>query len=310
MKRMKRIFIIATLLVYIYCTLESCFDEENPSNCQKHSIEISDISCYLFEEENEKYCGIYADQANLQKLLKQYGIGSYKEVISFREHEYDEGKRVFDIDKDIDELKLSFPEKDNYNKGDTIKMKEVHFKDYLTSNDIKIIKDGNTCYNQIGQNYKNLRIKSLNKSTCFNVDRFDENKNLIDCGYATINITYKDKEYQYFNCYQISDKNADPYFKRFYNEFYSNEFFQELFAEISDEFMEEIGQYLKVNNLKKRKLQNQIDYDFKMNVEDRYGNIIAYDKNGNIIDDPTKILYSSFYSFKIFLFLLNLLFLL
>ena len=38
-------------------------------------------------------------------------------------------------------------------------MKEVPAKDYLTSSDLKIIKNGNTCYNKIGQNYKNLNIK-------------------------------------------------------------------------------------------------------------------------------------------------------
>ena len=80
-----------------------------------------------------------------------------------------------------------------------------------------------------------------------------------------------------------------------------------LINEIEQEFMEEVGQYLKVSNLKKRKLQNPIDYDFKMTVEDRYGNIISYDKNGKIIDEPKKFLYSSNYFLNIFLFLLNLL---
>lgn len=74
--------------------------------------------------------------------------------------------------------------------------------------------------------------------------------------------------------------------------------------------MEEVGQYLKINNLQKRQLQNPMDYDFKMTVEDRYGNIIAFDENGKITDEPTKMLYSSLYSLNIFLFILNLLFLL
>ena len=74
--------------------------------------------------------------------------------------------------------------------------------------------------------------------------------------------------------------------------------------------MEEVGQYLKINNLQKRKLQNQKDFDLTMTVEDRYGNIRVYDKNGKIIDEPKKFLHSSHYSLNIFIFLLNLLLLL
>ena len=128
-------------------------------------------------------------------------------------------------------------------------MKEVPAKDYLTSNDLKIIKNGNTCYNKIGQNYKNLNIKSLNKSSRFNVEKFEENKNLMDCGFTIIDITYQNKDYQFFNCYQIQDTNADSSFKQFYYEFYSLQFFENLLNEVEEEFMEEIGQYLKVKNL-------------------------------------------------------------
>ena len=37
-----------------------------------------------------------------------------------------------------------------------------------------------------------------------------------------------------------------------------------------------------------------------MTVEDRYGKIITFDKNGKITDDPKNILYSSYYSLNIF----------
>ena len=113
MIKMKRILIVIMILAYIYCTSESCMEEENTSKCQTHFIEISDMSCYLFEENNEKYCSIYPDNKNLQKLLKKYDIGFIKESFSFIEHDYDEnGKKQFDIDKEIDKLNISFPEKD------------------------------------------------------------------------------------------------------------------------------------------------------------------------------------------------------
>ena len=301
MKKMKRIFILLVILVYIYCSLESCEEEKDPSQCQKHSIELSDISCYLFEERNNKYCNIYADNTNLQKTLKKYTIGLLKESLSIQK-DYDE---VFDFDQYIDNETFYVPEKDTYNRSDTIKMKEVRAKDLITSNDIEIIKNGNTCYNRYFQNLINLSIK--NKTICFGVDRFEENKNLMDCGHVNVTISYNNKDYLFHNCFFSPDANADPKFTQFYNEYYNTRFVVNLKNEVEQEFMEEVGQYLKVSNLKKRKLQNPIDYDFKMTVEDRYGNIISYDKNGKIIDEPKKFLYSSNYFLNIFLFLLNLL---
>ena len=132
------------------------------------------------------------------------------------------------------------------------------------------------------------------------MDRFEENKNLIDCAFTEPIFKYKNKDYQFFNCYQIPDANADPSFQQFYNEFYYGPVFQEFFEKILDEFIEEAGLSLKVNNLTKRKLQNPIDYDFIMKVEDRYGNIISYDRYRKIIDDPKKILYSRLNSLNIF----------
>jgi len=311
MKEMKRIFIVISLFVYIYCSIESCIEEEDLTQCQKHSIEISEMSCHLVETTEEKNCSPYVDNHPFQKWWEQYEIGCIKEHFSFDENDLDEeGKKIFDLEKEINTGTYLLPEKDTYKKGDTIKMKEFPLKNHFTNNDINIIKKGNTCSNQIGQNFKKLKIKSLNKTDCFNVDKFDELKNLLDCGFNTFNIKYNNKDYQFFNCFVIEDENADSTFKKFYKEFYSSQFVLETIHEIEQEFMEEVGQYLKINNLQKRKLQNQKDFDLTMTVEDRYGNIRVYDKNGKIIDEPKKFLHSSHYSLNIFIFLLNLLLLL
>lgn len=50
MNKTKRIFIVIMLLISTYCSIESCSDEENPSQCQTHSIEISDLSCYTLKK--------------------------------------------------------------------------------------------------------------------------------------------------------------------------------------------------------------------------------------------------------------------
>ena len=58
------------MLINIYCSIESCDDEENPSQCQSHSIEISGLSCYTIEENNRKYCSPYYDKKIYKKLCK------------------------------------------------------------------------------------------------------------------------------------------------------------------------------------------------------------------------------------------------
>ena len=311
MNKMKRIFIVIMMLINIYCSIESCDDEENPSQCQSHSIEISGLSCYTIEENNRKYCSPYYDKKNIQKIMQKYTIGETKELFSYREHYLDEGKKIFDIEKDLDNETIYVTEKDTYNKGETVKVVEYPAKDFFTSKDIKIIKNGNTCYNLIAQNYINLKLKSQNKSACHNVEIFDEHKDLMGCGFADYIITYKDKEYHYYNCFRIPDAKADSDFKQLFNDFYLSSFFQETIEEVLIEFTEEVGQYLNFKNSKKRKLQEQMDYDLTLVVEDKYGNIIKFDKDGKITDDPKKILLdSNHYNLNILLFLLGILLLL
>ena len=310
MNQMKRIFIVIMLLAYIFCTLKSCSGEEDTSQCQKHSIEVSDVSCFLTEEENEKFCNPYFDNPDLQKIFKKYYIGRLKEAYSCIEPYYDDAEEVT-LDNYFDSINITIPEKETYSKGETIIFKKVPIKTYLTSNDIEIIKNGNTCLNHYMQTLNNLNNQTLNKTTCFNVDRFEENKNLMDCGFATFNIAYKNKNYQFFSCYEIADENAHTSFKQYYYNYYSLYLnnYGGLSETVKREFMRQVGQHLKDNNLQKRKLQNISDIDLTMTIEDRHGNIITFDKNGKI-DNPTKLLYSNHYCLNIILFLLNLLLLL
>lgn len=308
MNKTKRIFIVIMLLISTYCSIESCSDEENPSQCQTHSIEISDLSCYTIEENNEKYCSPFYDKHNVQKLMNKFTIGETKEMFSYREHYLDEGKKNFDIEKDLDNETISVTEKDTYNKGETVKIVTYPAKDFVTSNDIKMIKNGNTCYNLIAQNYMVHKLKSQNKTACHNVEIFEEHKNLMGCSFATYDLTYKDKEYHYYNCYRFPDAKADSDFKQIFIDFYQSSFFQTLIDEVLQEFTEEVGQYLDVKSSKKRELQGQMDYDLTVTVEDKYGNIIKLDKDGRVTDDPKKILSNSnHYNLNILLILLDLL---
>ena len=308
MNKMKRISIVIMMLIKILCSIESCGDEKNPSQCQSHSIEITGVSCYTFEENNRKYCSPYYDKQNTQKLMKKFSTGEMKEVFSYMEHYLEEGKKIFDIEEYIVNETIFLPEKDTYKKGETIKQVEYPVKDFITSNDIKLIKSGNTCSNLIFQNIINRKMKSENKTACHNVEVFDDLKDLMGCGFSDYIITYKNKDYHYYNCFRIPDAKADSDFKQMFYDFYHSSFFQETIKEVLTEFTEEVGQYSNVKNSKKRELQEQTDYDLTVVVEDKYGNIIKFDKDGKITDDPKKIfLDSNHYNLNILLFLLGLL---
>ena len=90
----------------------------------------------------------------------------------------------------MDEFAFSGPSKKTYKKGDTIK---TNIKK-LTPIDKEIIRSKNTCFYQLyGRSqenyYKNEHISFPdveNKNLCFNSNKFDEELNLMDCGYAEI----------------------------------------------------------------------------------------------------------------------------
>ena len=312
-------FIIIYLLVYIYCSFSTCISEEDTSKCQQHSIESPFMSCYPYEfsyqDWNSTFCSIYFADQNLQKLNYKINLGDRKEGYSMKVKR----NSTFDFKKEVETETILFYEKDTYTKGETIKMKELPLKNYVTSKDITIIEKGNTCGNYMYQSGDQL-IKSLDKKTCYGVDSFDEWKNVMDCAYATVSITYENQKYKYYSCIPDLDDKIEQNIKQIYydeNNEDSPLLFQLLTYNILNAFFKEVsqGQDLKVKNLKKRKLKSK-DYDLTMTLEDRYGHIKTFDENGKLIsesDDPTKISqtsHSNQYALNIVLIILNILLLL
>ena len=73
------------MFLSIYCTVESCLNETDPSQCQKHTIEqkFKYYSCFKFENEDfpdfEEKCTLYYTNEELQKLYYKYQVGRFKE---------------------------------------------------------------------------------------------------------------------------------------------------------------------------------------------------------------------------------------
>jgi hypothetical protein len=183
---MKRILLLSIMFFFAFCTLESCMEETDQSKCNSHSIEIDKFQCFIYEDpRGDENCYIYTKDAKLKNILEQYSMGMFKERLSLAEDsEIDKG--TFTLEKN--ELEAS-------SKGDIIKNKEISVT--LTESEKEKLKKRNTCSYQIGGRFideinpnpsPNFNIS--NKSLCFNVDRFDELKDLVDCGYSLFLIEY------------------------------------------------------------------------------------------------------------------------
>jgi hypothetical protein len=293
---MKRLFILAMIIFSINCTLDSCLDEKDQSQCAKHSLEAKYNYCSCFKIENpsnENQCMPFFANKESQKVYYKHTIGYIKEwraIYPFSHIEEDDTINVF--------------EKETYDKDDIIKYKEIKFLDSLTEEDKKIMKNHNTCFyrtyarfvdpdHYVGE--RTINISDIN--LCFNVDRFEDNKNIMDCTYTINNGTYKGKPFSFINCFWDLDINADADFSQYYKEFYFKNYYQIYKNEIFPAIINKLGPYTSTyNKAKSRQLQVEEIQNFKMVVVDRYGNRKTYDENGDLIDgdgeEPSKFVNS------------------
>ena len=282
---MKRIIIISMMFLSIYCTVESCLNETDPSQCQKHTIEqkFKYYSCFKFENEDfpdfEEKCTLYYTNEELQKLYYKYQVGRFKEWATMNGG----NAGIY------------------YVKGDTVHRKEMEIEDVLTKEDEKIFFGKNNCwykaYARFYNDYEGERyINISDKNVCYNVDRFEDLKDIMDCGYATIKGKYKNNSFVLTNCAYILDKNVDERFKDFYKD-------GELSYEISYYFNHVVPSFLEMAkyNISTNFHRDDVQ-DYEISIEDRYGNIVTYNINAEIIggddsedgeDNPQKILDSS-----------------
>lgn len=176
---MKRLLILAMMIFSINCTLDSCLQETDHSQCTKHSLEAKYNYCSCFKVENppdENQCMPFFTNKESQKVYSKYMRGNVKETRSiypFSDIKADDTISVF--------------EKETYNQDDIIKNKNIKFFDSLTEEDKKIMKNNNTCgyrtYARFVDPDNFIGDKTINISdpnVCYNVDRFEDNKNIMD----------------------------------------------------------------------------------------------------------------------------------
>ena len=213
---MKKLIISILLFFYCYCTIDECFDATDMNRCNSIEIEYDGFYCFkakLYDDENSK-CIVLPKAPDNQKSFWKFRNGMMKEMYSSY------GKKIFEYKEDEEEeedYEWDKPKKETYNTNEVVETE----KDTLSSKDKDIIKSEKTCsYYFLGRYYYDLEKKRYpditDKNICFNANQFDDLKNLLDCGYATINFSLGGKDYSIKTCYLIPNDG----FPNIFNEIY------------------------------------------------------------------------------------------
>lgn len=295
--------IISFILINsIFCSLESCEDLENQQLCESEEIEITNISCWKYNNtvQNRIECAPYPDLESDQKAFYKLYLGLYKETVS--------GYADYpSLQQDFIDDGIVMQAKDTYTKGETITSKLIE----LTNDDYKIINSKNTCYYKfIGKRVDDIvngKIADFpnvtNKNVCYNAIKFDELKNVLDCGFAKIHLTRYGKDYDIQTCYflpndKLSETLTTVYRMLIVEELFGQEGSFESMLGIDDEDEEEVisvdedyedlkkNKVTKSNKLgrknKNRKLQDDDPTaSFDITVEGKYGKIVKYSSSSN-----------------------------
>ena len=212
---MKKLIISIVLFYYCCCTMEQCDEENDINKCNDIQIEYDGFYCFKAKlyESNQK-CTILPKDPENQKIYWKLYVGFMKEMNSGY------GKNnLIDNDEEEEELEVDLekPKKETYNTNEIVETEEAT----LSSKDKEILLSEKTCtYYYFGRYYYDLEKKGYpnitDKNTCFNANQFDDLKNLIDCGYATINFSFNNKDYSIKTCYLIPNDNMPEFFNEFY----------------------------------------------------------------------------------------------
>lgn len=269
MKKLYLSFVFLVTFTSILCSYESCADENDFSKCTSHNIEIDDFSCYqskikIFNIE-QNTCIPYPDNPNVQKQSSKILSGITKEFHSGAYY-YNDGTVPFFIEQ---------TEKETYSKGEII----IISNGTLTEDDKRIIVGNNTClYQFYGRFMENVHKGSFiypditNENTCFNVDQFNDLKNLINCGYSETNYTYKGKNYSIRTCYIMPDDYMEKTVEQSYLKLQklSFESFLEVIADYNDKYgTNSLSKKLNILNGLSKKRQLDDDLKYEMIIKDK-----------------------------------------
>ena len=273
---MKRIVILIILISYIYCSSETCNEEIDQTKCESHQIQYNGFSCYKVEKNDSRYCMIFPDNIYNQEVFWNFSIGLRKEIYS----------GSYDPKDDINNNKdIYTSEKKSYQKGEEI----ILIKETLTNEDINLIKNKKTCtYYYFGKFIESLEDVSnfkgypniTDKNICFNAEQFNDLKDLIDCGYATITYKSNEEEYTFQTCFYIPNDNMPNEFNSYLKDYFIDPLFESsLFPKIIY-YLEYYDNYYK-NQDPTRRLSTT---SYKVTVEDKKGKKVKYTSDSNEIE--------------------------
>ena len=288
---MKRFILLLLAFYAINCTLSECEQESDTTKCYSHDVNISNFSCHFLhydvsslrnkideDDEEELFsdrCLAYPDLAQDQKTIWDISHGDGKEEISI----------IYPFTREITYFLLD-PEKEIYEKNEDITVKPREF----STTDIKTILSKNTCsYKFLGKSMEANKLVNITESKeCFNVYQFPDHENLINCGYAEINLSYGGKQLEYKTCFFIPDNHLPENFKKYFKLEIADSYIGLLALAAASGFNPEQSSSIIKSNLKggsRRKLQStSIKYD--LTVEDKYGKIYKYSTDN---DEPELI---------------------
>lgn len=191
--------------------------------------------------------------------------GLIKELFSFY------GKSLTGYVKDaykLLEYQLMTPKKESYSTNKVIEIGPGT----LSSIDKDILTSENTCffhlYGKYIQNYSAPYTNITDKNTCFNARKFNEFKNLIDCGYASFKFKVDQKDYEMKTCYLVPTSNLPQDF----NEIYMDYIQEDLNEMLNSLLLIVTGNY-NGEDYDRRRLSG---FTYNIEVENKYGRKIKY----------------------------------
>ena len=260
---MKEFGLLFLLFNICICSYRECIDESDTTKCSSIGTteeEFKNWKCVKTYNQNDPSypsCTYFPINENAQNIFSNIENGENKEENS----KYPNGlhtssyKQIFEINN-----------------------KNIEINHSITNKDIQIQQNKNTCaYISFGQYYEQVsecestkdssecKIKYegvKDKNKCFNADQFDDLKNLINCGFAQVKISFGGEEKITTLCSYIPTENLNedilPYFKYRY---------------IDKIIIDDLKEIIE-DDLIGRRLETEIIYE--MLVEDKDGNKVKY----------------------------------
>ena len=264
---MKKSFLIILLLYYSYCSIDGC-TEADFSNCANINVGFKGFSCFQrissyedddegYDEEDEKGCAPLPTDKEAQQAFWKINDGFQLESNSAYGHSEDEN-----------DFFLSTGKKDFYGSGEVVEMSQ----NSLSNDVISKIKGQKTCaYNIIGRNLMSVGGDTYSditdKTICFNSEKFDEMKNLVDCGYADISFTLGGQNYKMKTCFYVPNdhmpSNLNPYLMYYIKMLANNDILNAAFR-------------MKAGKFDHRRRLQEDGITFSMEVENKYGRKVKY----------------------------------